>query len=129
MKGGETGLLERLGIAWKKPSFLERGECQLSTGDSNASRLVTIQRWIVEARNSHFKSISKFLDNFLQIQLVLNISNYYRIAGAFINKFHPPLIMSHANRWLAEKILEKTREVNVVKELAEAENLQNRRAQ
>lgn len=124
-----TQFLNRLGIVHKMPAFLERGEYQLSTEDGNASRLVTKQRWVVEARNGHLKSIFKFLANEVQIQHAPNIGDFYRIAGAIINRYREPLIMSDANAELAQRLREKLREPNFVKRLVEEENLRNRIAQ
>lgn len=58
-----TGLLTQLGIEWKMPALLPPREQQLSTVDANESRLVTKQRWVVEARNSHLKLFLKFLEH------------------------------------------------------------------
>lgn len=82
-------------------AHLERGEHQLNTENANASRLVTKSRWVVEARNGHIKSIFKLFDQVLQIQHVPHIGDFYRIAGAIINKYHPPLTMEDANIELA----------------------------
>lgn len=57
-------LLDQLGITWKMSALLERNQRQLSTEQTNESRLVIKTRWVVEARNGHIKSIFKFLGEF-----------------------------------------------------------------
>jgi len=95
-------LLARLGIRCKTPAFLEAGERQLSTEDANESRLVTKNRWVVEARNGHLKSIFEFLAQVMQIQHLSNLGDFYRIAGAIINKYHPLIYMNEANAALVQ---------------------------
>lgn len=56
-------LLERIGIDHKMPALLARGEKQLSTEQSNESRLVTKTRWIVESKNGHIKTMFKFFQD------------------------------------------------------------------
>ena len=45
--------LNRLGISYKMPALLERGQHQLTTEQANDSRIITKMRWIVESRNGH----------------------------------------------------------------------------
>ncbi|KYN19756.1 hypothetical protein ALC57_07909 [Trachymyrmex cornetzi] len=122
-------LLTRLGITCKMPAFLQTGERQLSTEDGNESRLVTKNRWVVEARNGHLKSIFKFLAQVMQIQHLPNLGDFYRIAGAIINKYHSLIHMDEANAALAQRLLEKAKEPNVVQALIEVNNLHTRNAQ
>lgn len=124
-----TDLLNNLGISWKMPAFLEKGQKQLTTEQANASRLVTKIRWVVEARNGHIKSIFKFLEKTVQIQHVPNLKDFYKIAGAIINRYHPLIVMEAADEVLAHQFLEKAQEPNVVQALVEAENLHTRNAQ
>ncbi|XP_043469676.1 uncharacterized protein LOC122503266 [Leptopilina heterotoma] len=124
-----TELLEQLGIVCKMTAHLERGRNQLSTKEANASRLVTKQRWVVEARNGHIKLIFKIFANLVQIQHVPHVGNFYRIAGAIINRYRLSLIMRDVNADLAQHLLEKVNEVNVVQALVEVENLHTRNAQ
>lgn len=84
-------LLDQLGIVYKMPSLLQQGMRQLNTEDANESRIITKSRWIVEARNGHIKTIFKFLQQTILIQHVPNIGDFYRIAGAIINKYWPTI--------------------------------------
>ena len=92
----------------------------LTTEESNDSRLITIQRWVVEVRNGYLKSIFKFLNNVIQIHHIPNIGDFFRMAGAIINKYHIPLKMANADSELAQQALEKSWEPNVVQALVEA---------
>ncbi|KYN09188.1 hypothetical protein ALC57_18701 [Trachymyrmex cornetzi] len=96
-----TELLQRLGIVWKMPALLEPGDRQLRTEDANESRLVT-----------H----------------VPHVGNFYRIT-AIINRYHLLINMREANAQMAQQLLQKAREPNVVKALVEAKNLATRNAQ
>lgn len=111
------------------PTLLPRGQCQHSTEETNETRSITKTRWIVEARNGHIKSIFKFFSHTLHLQHAENLGDFYRIAAAIINKYHPTIEMTRANAELARELLEKSRETNVVQALVELENLQARNAQ
>jgi len=121
-----TELLVSLGIVWKMPALLLRNQQQLNTEDANDSRLVTKSRWVVEARNGHIKSIFKFFYQMMQIQHIPNLGDFFRIAGAIINKYHPPILMHEVNAEMARQLLEKAREPNVVQAIVEVDNLKNR---
>ena len=123
------GFLENQGLACKMTVALQRGQRQLNTEEANESRLVTKSRWIVEARNGHIKSIFKFMNNIMQIQHVYHLGDFYKIAGAIINRYHPLITMADADIVLARRLLEKAEEPNVVQALVELDNLQNRNAQ
>lgn len=107
-------ILARLGIAWKMTAHLQPNERQLSTEDANDSRIITKSRWIVEARNGHIKSMFKFLQQMIHIQHLPHLGDFYRIAGAIINKYHTPILMEGANVEMAQRLIEKAREPNVV---------------
>lgn len=95
-----TDLLQHLGISWKMPALLTPGQRQHSTEEANETRLITKTRWLVEARNGHIKSIFKFLDGTIPLQHVLNLRDFYRIAGAIINKYHPAKSKWWERHWL-----------------------------
>ncbi|XP_071581746.1 uncharacterized protein [Temnothorax nylanderi] len=124
-----TDFLEGIGIRYEIPAFLQRNERQLSTEDANRSRLLTKSRWIVESRNGHLKSIFKFFDKVVPYAHVLNLKDFYGIAGGLINRFHEPIIMEGANEDLARAMLQRAQEVNVLKARVEVDNLFNRRGQ
>lgn len=79
-------LLEEMGFNCRMPPLLEAGQNQLTTEDANESRIITKTRWIVEARNGHIKTVFKYLNNVQQIHVLPNIRDFYRIAGAIINR-------------------------------------------
>lgn len=120
-------LLEQLDIRYHMSELLERGQRQLTTAQANSSRLVTKTRWIVEARNSHIKSIFKFLDQVIRMPHTSHIGDFHRIAGGIINRYHEPIQMEGANTELALTLLARLQEVNIVHTRVEAENLQRRR--
>lgn len=124
-----TELFRNLGIYWKMPALLQPGQRQLSTEEANESRLVTKTRWIVEARNGHIKSIFKFFAQVIRVPHLHNLGNFYRIAGAIINRYHAPIEMQGANAELARQLIRRAQEVNVVQALVEEEQLQARNAQ
>ena len=83
-------VLKELGIDAKMPSFLPKGEKQLSTKDANNSRLVTKIRWIVESANARLKQWI-FFDKTLPNSHLPNIEQYMKIICAVCNKYKPPL--------------------------------------
>lgn len=101
----------------------------MSTEEANQSRLVTKTRWIVEARNGHIKTIFKFLNQTISISHVPNLSDFYRIAGAIINRYHPLIHMERTNAALAAELLERAKAPNVVMTLVEEDNLGRRGGQ
>lgn len=122
-------LLEVLGITCRMPALLEAAKHQLSTEDANESRLVTTTRWLVEARNGHIKSIFKFFGQLIPTDYLPNLGDFYRIAGAFMNKYHQSIFMEKANAELAQRLLEKAKEPNIIQALVKVENLAARNAQ
>lgn len=81
--------LEELGLITYMPPLHHQNQRQLSTSEANRARLITKTRWVVEARNGHFKSIFKFFKGRISMHHAVNLSGFYQIAGALLNKFHP----------------------------------------
>ena len=121
-------LLRELGIDYRMPALLECHQKQLSTEEANESRLVTKTRWIVETRNGHIKSIFKFFNHIINMHHIHHLGEFYNIAGAIINKYHPLISMEGANAELAQELLHKSKEVNVVHARVEIERLCYRNA-
>ncbi|EZA54546.1 hypothetical protein X777_05526, partial [Ooceraea biroi] len=121
-----TPWLERIGIHVKMPALLQRGQSQLSIEEANESRLITKTRWLVEARNGHIKSMFKFFSQVINVPHIHNLGDFYRIAGAIINRYHPPIHMEGANVQLARAMLEQSQTVNIVQARVEADNLRSR---
>ncbi|XP_024884657.1 uncharacterized protein LOC112462835 [Temnothorax curvispinosus] len=122
-------LLQLLGIQYEMPALLGAGQRQLTTEDANASRIVTKSRWIVESRNGHFRSVFKFFANTLCLQHAKNLDEFYRIAGAILNRYHPMIHMEGATAQAAQEILERSRIPNAVQARVEVDNLTRRNAQ
>lgn len=95
---------------------------------ANAARLVTIQRWVVEARNGHIKSIFKFLDGIIHRAHVLHLRDFYLIAGGLINRYHDLILMEGKTTELARHIKERVNEVNIVQARIEQEILTRKNA-
>lgn len=123
-----VAVLETMGIMVKMPSLLEQGQRQFTTEEANASRVVTITRWIIEAINGHLKNIFKFFAHRISTSHVRNLSDFLRIAGAIINRFKERITLPNRDAAFARAVLEKAEEVNVVQARIEAENLRTRRA-
>ncbi|KAL4231065.1 hypothetical protein ACF0H5_008648 [Mactra antiquata] len=83
-------LLEDLGIKVKMPSFMKKGDKQLSTKDANSSRLVTKVRWVVEAANARIKRW-RYLAHVLPNTQIPFICDYINIVCGICNKYLPPL--------------------------------------
>lgn len=58
--------LETLRCQVKIPPTLEQNQRQLPTEMANLARMITMQRWVVESRNGHIKTIYQFLDGVFQ---------------------------------------------------------------
>lgn len=122
-----TETLQRMGSKVQMPSLLTNGRIQLTTQEANDSRIVTKTRWIVEARNGHLKSIFKFFKKIIGAQHVFNLKHFLLIAGAIINKHFDPIQMQDTTVELAERMLQKARDVNVVQARVDTENLRHKR--
>lgn len=120
--------LDELNFDCKMPASMQLGERQLTTEEANKARIVTIQRWIVEARNGHIKSIFRFLDGIIPRAHVLHLRDFYLIAGAMINKYHELIFMEGKTAELAQTMKEKIDDVNILQTYIEFENLERRRA-
>lgn len=83
----------------------------------------------VESRNGHAKTIFKFLAHTISTTHLENIGDYYRIAGALINRYHPLINMQGMDVQKAIQMLEQAQTPNVVQALVEAEQLHRRNAQ
>lgn len=117
--------LQELGLHYYMPPFLPPNQRQLTTNEANQARLITTTRWIVEARNGHFKSIFKFFRQPISAIHAAKLRDYYLIAGALINKFHP-LINMPGTLDTATQMLVDSDDVNIVQARVEAENLRTR---
>lgn len=123
-----VAVLETMGIMFKMPPLLEQGQRQFTTEKANASRLVTMTRWIIEAIDGHLKNIFKFFANRISTAHVRNLSDFLKIAGAIINRYKQRITLPNRNAAFARGVLGRADEVNIVQARVEAEGLRNRRA-
>lgn len=121
--------LREFGLEVRIPHTLERGHNQLATEEANENRLITKVRWVVESRNGHIKSLFKFFDQTIESAHILHLQNFYLIAAALINRFHPPIQMADADVNVARRMLEQSRAPNLIQQRVENEGLIRRRAQ
>ncbi|XP_060085720.1 uncharacterized protein LOC132565127 [Ylistrum balloti] len=119
-------LLQQLGIQTEMPSFSKQRK-QHTTGESNASRLVTKIRWVVEAVNGRLKTW-KYLDRVLPNSQIPYIGDIVRIVCAIFNKFGTPISTGDAeqDQLLGSKMLHLSRKQNSLWERIEREGLFNR---
>lgn len=118
--------LEDFGINAKMPSFLQKGQAQMTTEEANTSRLVTKVRWVVESANERIKSW-RYLANVLPTNKVPYIKDYICIVCALANKYLPPLATDQDNdEALAAKMLHLSHRINTLKQRVEDENLGKR---
>ena len=80
----------------------------------------------MEARNGHLKSIFKFFENTIKTVHIPNLNSFLRIAGAIINKYFIEIIMPDADEYLAQEILDRYDDVNVVQARVEQEGFGRR---
>jgi hypothetical protein len=90
------GYLNDLGLQVEMPCFLERNEDQHSTLEANQSRLVTKNRWVVEAINGLIKTWLYFNNVVLNINIP-HIGDDFKIICSLINKYRPPRIQNSEN--------------------------------
>ncbi|XP_063418005.1 uncharacterized protein LOC134700555 [Mytilus trossulus] len=120
-------LLDDLGIKSQMPSFLTKGQKQMTTDEANASILVTKVRWVVESANARIKRW-KYLSHVLPNKQVPYIGDYVCIVCGISNKYLPPLSPGCDNEEaLAAKMLYLSKRVNTLKQRVEEENLERRK--
>ncbi|GLV33519.1 hypothetical protein CBL_20249 [Carabus blaptoides fortunei] len=121
--------LEHLGIDHRMPAIVQRGERQLSTEDANATRIITKTRWIVESRNGHLRSVFKFLDKPFSVQHANHNGDFYRIAGAILNRFYPVILIQNGTIELAQEMLLRLHRANEIQHRVTVDNLVRRNGQ
>lgn len=82
-------MLTQLGFVLKMPEFVHKDDDtgQLTTDKGNSSRLVTANRFSIEARNGNIKSIFHVFDTRWCAYDLQHFMDDYRIGAALINKF------------------------------------------
>ncbi|KAJ8688486.1 hypothetical protein QAD02_024281 [Eretmocerus hayati] len=115
-------ILEQAGITVIMPPFLERNQRQFTTEEANNSRLITKTRWIVEARNGHFKSMFKFFDHRVSATHATNLEDFFKIAAAIINRFRPTIDMNGMDAQYANELRIRAAQPNVMQARIEVDN-------
>ncbi|CAH1106001.1 unnamed protein product [Psylliodes chrysocephalus] len=87
------------------------------------SILTVISCLLTVKQHGHIKSIFNFLKQTIPVQHVPSIGDYYRIAVALINRYHPTIHMNGADAELAFRIIEKAREPDIVQAFVNVNNL------
>ena len=96
------------------PALLQPGQRQHDTQVANDSRIIGKTRLLVEARNGPIISVLQFFKGTVSMNHAINIGDFYRIAGAILNKYQEPIFMEGATAEVAERILKKSRTPNVI---------------
>ena len=68
---------------------------------------------IIESRNGHIKILFKFFDQIIESAHVIHLQDFYQIAAALINRFHPVIQMAGADAELARRMLQRSLEPNL----------------
>ena len=98
------------------PALLGKFEKQLSTLETNMSRLVTKQRYVVEIDNGLLKRSFGAL-KVVQNQCLEHTIEDYRIAGALINKFSKRLYADSDSEEMAKNMFALVHKQNELKKL------------
>ncbi|XP_033725211.1 uncharacterized protein LOC117315175 [Pecten maximus] len=119
-------LLKQLGIQTEMPSFSKQKQ-QHTVGESNASRLVTKIRWVVEAVNGRLKTW-KYLDRVLPNSQIPYVGDIVRIVCAICNKYCKPISTGDAetDQLIGTKMLYLSRKQNELQERVDRDGLVNR---
>lgn len=119
--------LEELGIQAHMPSFMSKGEKQMTTESANTSRLVTKIRWVVESANSRIKQW-KYLQHVLPTSQIPYIGDFIRIVCAICNRYMKPLSNGNAteDESLGCKMLFLSKQVNALQQHVEEHHLDRR---
>lgn len=78
----------------------------------------------MRTRKGHIKTIFNSLFKLFAVPLIPNLGEFYRIAGAIINRFH--ILIRSANAAFPADLLERANEPNVNLAIVATENDQNR---
>ena len=79
--------VKSLGFSIEMPTFIKKGEKQLSSLEANKSRIVTKVRWVVEAIHGIVKKKWSFLSAEICNQSLVHVKDYFRIAGCLHNLY------------------------------------------
>lgn len=114
------GLLKSNGYEAKMPSYLPKGETQLSVASANADRMCTKTRWVVESYHGRLKAWRMFKEQLTSNMFIKVMKELVRVLTASLNAVRGPIYKSTPERDLKDQKLAismKTRQ-SVVSPLA-----------
>ncbi|XP_056011994.1 uncharacterized protein LOC125671681 [Ostrea edulis] len=119
--------LQEMGICAKMPTFLRKGEKQMSTENANTSRLVSKIRWVVESANARIKQW-RYLGHILPSSQIPYIGDFVRIACAICNRYLKPLVCgdTEEDQALGAKMVNLSKQVNSLQHHVEENKLDRR---
>ncbi|XP_062581640.1 uncharacterized protein LOC134243403 [Saccostrea cucullata] len=115
--------LEEKGLCVEMPVFLKKGSKQHTTEEANT---ITKIRWIVESINGKLKQW-RFFDKVVPNLYLPHLGEFLQIVAAICNKYHSPPASNQCDIQLAEEMLEKSRQGNLVQTMVENEGLLRKR--
>lgn len=101
----------------KTPEFIKKSNPthQLTTYQANLSRLITKNRFVVEARNGHFKTIFPIFDQRWKTVCIHTLGADLRIAAALINKYFQKVIADkNAQELFANAMMARVNSPNIL---------------
>lgn len=113
------------GFDVKMPSLVQKSSKngQLSTKDANETRLITANRFAVETRNGHLKTMFKVFNMVWGSLSIPHLMVDVKICTALINRYHKTF---EPNKGIAKEIgLRMLRRVNIQNDLAKIVNTNN----
>ena len=119
---------EDVGFVVRMPAFLPAQKKQLSTPDANATRLITKNRWTMEAYHGRVKKWA-LLSECIHNSLLPNIASYVRFVTTAINCFRKPIFSpsdAAQQKLLADSMLQLSNSRNELADLVKASELSTR---
>lgn len=121
-------LLEEHGYVAHMAPSKRRGETQLTTDESNKSRLVTLCRWVVETVNGKFKRDFKLFRHRMFNNNITTIFSDYKIAAALINCYQDTYEDSAYSNDFIQSINRNLHKLNLLAVYVHENNLNRQRA-
>lgn len=105
-------LESKLECQFYMPSYIPKGDKQLTCYEANVTRYITKCRWVIEALNRFFKETFRALDE-VNNKSLPHILQDFRIAAALVNKFFQRMTSDKDNGTeIATRMRDKCREEN-----------------
>lgn len=122
------GLLEERGFNVKMPAFIEKSDktSQLTAKKANDSRLVTANRFVIESRNGHMKTIWNVFSNTWCTYDLPHMMDDYKIGAALINQFHSKIESNKTDAdQIARDMLARQSDENLFAKIIKSTGFQN----